>query len=153
MDVLRELNPKGVQGMARLMGESAVVVQRNQERLERMAAELAEALYGPDGMPWGTRFSELEDSAFELGQALARRLMQRMVRSQAADSLPCELKPCPRCGRELGALPDEDSNQEARVLTTRSGEVEWCEPKRHCPTCRRDFFPSSQEFGNRSVSL
>ena len=60
-----------------LQGESAKIVQGHQETLDRIARQSVGELFGPDGMPWGTKFAELEDQACELGQALARRIMPR----------------------------------------------------------------------------
>jgi hypothetical protein len=126
-----------------LKGETATVVQMHREKLDRMAGDLVQAMWGPDGMPWGTKFAQLEDDAFELGQAIARRLVQRTVGTQATAQLPEKLQCCPKCGGQLGEADDEP-----RVLATRSGEVAWCEPQRTCPKCRRAFFPSGEEPGH-----
>lgn len=125
-----------------LQGESAKVVQGHQETLDRVARQLVGELFGPDGMPWGTKFAELEDQAVELGQALARRIIAHTVSEQAAGAatLPQGLNCCPGCGG-----PVEAADPEGRVLTTRCGEVAWCEPQRTCAQCRRSFFPSVQE--------
>jgi hypothetical protein len=131
-----------------LKGESALVVQRHREKLDEIAKQLVEALYGPDGMPWGTKFAELEDDAYEIGQALSRRLIGLSLEAQAGEELPLALERCPDCDQPLA--PEEE---EGRVMTTRSGEVAWCEPQSTCRTCRRAFFPSVQGVGDRPGAL
>ena len=48
--------------------ETARVVGDLKSRLEGVAKNLVFEVYGPDGMPWGTAFSELEDVSVELGR-------------------------------------------------------------------------------------
>lgn len=132
-----------------LKGEAAVV-QRHRALLDRLASEMAAELYGPDGMPWGTLFSELEDDAYELGQAMARRLVQEMVRDQAEANVPEGRERC-QCGHPL-ETPDEDDEEawQDRDVLTRSGHVSWSEPQRYCPKCRKAFFPSVEGVGDQS---
>ena len=139
-----------------LRGDGADVVRRLAPVLDRMAAEAAPLLYGPDGMPWGTPFEELEDDAFELGQALARRLLRELVADQAEEPVPEEFACCPTCGGPPERTPEdlaEDEDDEdlwnERRLKSRSGEVPWHEPRRKCPSCRRAFSPSVEGAGDR----
>ena len=123
------------QGMAR-QGEKAAVVKRYAELLSQAAAELVEREFGPEGLPRGVKFSELEQLSVELGDGLARRIMQQAVTAQAqADGMAAEI--CPQCGREL-----QQHSPDPRILLTRVGEVEWSEPECYCRSCRRAFFPS-----------
>jgi hypothetical protein len=49
--------------------DPAVVKAELQNLLQGVAKHFLERVYGPGGMPWGTKFSELEDLAVELGHA------------------------------------------------------------------------------------
>jgi hypothetical protein len=102
--------------------------------LEGVAKNLADKLYGPSGPPPGTTFAELEEVAVQLGQAISREILNRSLARQAESTTETV---CPTCrGASTAGEP------EPRTLTTRAGEVDWNEPRRHCPKCRRSFFPS-----------
>jgi len=123
--------------------QQSEIVRLGTEVVEEASAKLAEVMFGPDGMPWGTRFSDLEQQAGELADALARRIIERCVRQQAASDVPASMEICPACNRPL-----ECREAESRLLLTSHGEATWDEPQRSCLRCRRSFFPSVQEFGD-----
>ena len=110
-------------------------------RLGRMARELAKGLY-PDGLPRGTKFSELEDVAGALGDEMARQLIEIDVREQADDWPERELGECPLCGGAARKAPDE-----SRVLTATRGDVAWKQRVANRPRCRRAFSPSDSSTG------
>jgi hypothetical protein len=119
------------------MGKDAAEIRREfHDRLEQMARELAKQLY-PDGMPRGTKFSELEAIAGALGDEMARQLIEINVNDQADDWPDNELGECPTCGGAARKAPEEP-----RVLTTTRGDVAWKQRVANCPRCRRAFFPS-----------
>lgn len=119
------------------MGKDAAAVRREfQARLGEVARELGRELY-PDGLPRGTKFSELEEVAGALGDEMARLLIESQVSGQAEDWPEEELGECPVCGGPARKAPDEP-----RVLHTTRGDVAWKERVRNCPSCRRAFFPS-----------
>jgi hypothetical protein len=122
--------------------DMAVIRDEFHDRLGRVARELAKQPY-PEGMPRGTKFSELEDIAGVLGDEMARQLIEINVQEQADDWPEDELGECPTCGGAARKSPDEP-----RVLTTTRGEVAWKERVRHCPRCRRAFFPSGSSLGH-----
>jgi hypothetical protein len=67
------------------MGKDAAEIRKEfHARLGRIARELARELY-PNGMPRGTKFSELEDVAGALGDEMARQLIEINVQEQADD--------------------------------------------------------------------
>ena len=39
--------------------------------LQGVAKQLIHRVYGPEGMPWGTKFADLEELAVQLGQAVS----------------------------------------------------------------------------------
>lgn len=113
--------------------------------LEGVAKSLVDRLYGPAGPAWGTKFSELEDTIAAIRQALTEKMLhQALARQGSAVERPPEYCVCPDCGRttQAGDAP------EPRRLETGGGDAVWDEPKTRCQTCRRDFFPSEQEFGD-----
>lgn len=90
--------------------------------------------YGPEGVPaLGTRFETIEETGVQVGDAVARAVIQQAVERQAAEVLA---KAC-SCGTDL-----EGRDPEPHVLTTRRGDVGWNEPVGYCRRCRRSFFPS-----------
>jgi len=65
------------------MGKDAAAIRAQfQTRLGQVARELGRELY-PDGLPRGTKFSELEAVAGALADELARQLIEAQVRVQA----------------------------------------------------------------------
>jgi hypothetical protein len=110
-------------------------------RLGQIARELARELY-PDGLPRGTKFSELEAVAGTLGDEMARQLIEINVQEQADHWPEEELGECPVCGGAARKRPDEP-----RVLTTTRGTVVWKQRVANCPRCRRAFFPSGSSVG------
>ena len=122
--------------------ETEQVVEDLKSRLEGMAKNLVLEVYGAEGMPWGTPFSELEDVSIELGQCLSRMIMEAAAGRQADQTFqaPPEYEVCPACGQPVG-----EAKSRSRRLTTRAGEVRWDEAQRYCRKCRRSFFPSGEE--------
>lgn len=108
------------------------------------AKNLLHHLYGPDGPPWGTSFADLEDLLVKLSRSLGTEMLQQALQRQADRPVPAELQHCPDCSGPLQLL-----DPEPRSVHTRTGTADWQEPARHCPRCRRDFFPSKQEPGHR----
>ena len=119
--------------------------RRNSEefhaRLGQIARELARELY-PEGLPRGTKFSELEAVAGALGDEMARQLIEINVQEQADDWPEEELGECPVCGGPARKAPDQP-----RVLMTTRGDVAWKQRVANCPRCRRAFFPSESSVG------
>ena len=124
------------------MGKDVAEIRKEfHPRLSQVARELARELY-PDGLPRGTKFSELEAVAAALGDEMARQLIEVNVQEQADDWPEEELGECPVCGGAARKAPDEP-----RVLTTTRGEVAWKERVANCPRCRRAFSPSRSGVG------
>jgi predicted nucleic acid-binding Zn ribbon protein len=124
------------------MGKDAATLRNEfHARLGQFARELGRALY-PDGLPRGTKFSELEAIAGALGDEMARQLIEIHLRGQAEDWPEEEVGACPVCGGPARKAPDQP-----RVVTTTRGDVAWTERVGHCPRCRRAFFPSGPGAG------
>src|SRR3989442_12496784 len=114
--------------------DTAALRDQLQPRLAQIAAELGREVY-PDGLPRGTKFSELEALAGALGDEIARHLIETHVQDQAEDWPEAELGECPLCGGPARKAPDEP-----RVVQSTRGDVAWKERVAHCPRCRRAFF-------------
>ncbi len=110
--------------------------------LQAAAKNVVRHAYGPDGLPWGTRFTDVEDIAVQVGDLLTREILHLALQGQAGRDRPDELQACPSCSGPLQQRPPQP-----RQTRSRRGEVAWDEPLTYCPRCRRDFFPSVQEPG------
>lgn len=113
--------------------------------VEGVAKNLVERLYGPDGPAWGTKLTELEDTALAIRAMLTETMLDQALSRQAAATAtrPDDYRCCPQCGQ---AVADQQEG-EPRIVQTRVGEAEWTEPEARCRRCRRAFFPSKQEPG------
>jgi hypothetical protein len=123
--------------------DPAATVVEQEKLIQGVAKHLLHKLYGPQGMPWGTTFSELEELAVQIGQALSRSMMDQALADQA-QHLPPEAETCGVCGATVRAGP----SPQHRAMTTTVGQVQWEEPQRDCPQCRAAFFPSEPWVGD-----
>ena len=112
--------------------------------VEGVAKNLIDKLYGPEGPPWGTKLTDLEDLFVALRDVLGDKLLAEALARQAAAQAngPTPYRTCPSCQQPL-ACPDRNE----RVVETRAGDARWAEPEGYCDRCRRSFFPSVQEPG------
>src|SRR5947209_13300196 len=110
--------------------------------LQAAAKNVLRHAYGPDGLPWGTRFRDLEDVAVQVGDQLACEVLHAALHGQAHRPLPEDRRRCPGCDQATDERPPEP-----RDLLTRAGPVAWDEPAAYCTRCRRAFFPSVPEPG------
>lgn len=122
------------------------VVEGVQPYLEGVAKSLVDRIYGPKGLPWGTRLTELEDVILAVRQALSEEMLAQALQRQSANASerPEAYRACSSCQGPIELEPDP----EPRDVTTRVGNAEWEEPNGYCRKCRRSFFPSEQKFGD-----
>src|SRR5205823_3098831 len=59
--------------------------------LQAAAKNVLRHAYGPDGLPWGTRFTDVEDLAVQVGDLLAREVLHGALRGQATHQRPDDL--------------------------------------------------------------
>lgn len=59
-----------------------------QNLMNGVAKNIVDKVYGPDGPAWGSRFSDLEEVAVQVGQAVARRMLDQALQRQAAAAVP-----------------------------------------------------------------
>ncbi|MFV1969015.1 MAG: hypothetical protein ACC628_26645 [Pirellulaceae bacterium] len=92
-------------------------------------------------------FIAIEELTAEIGDEVARQLasLELSRRSEVLTRQPTHA--CPDCGRECPVAPDP----EPIILQGMRGEIEYAEPRCHCPACRRDFFPSGRSLGTTAA--
>lgn len=81
---------------------------------------------------------EIEDLAVEVGDEIARQLASGDLAGRAQEAVAEQT--CPDCGRVCAV----EADHEPLILQGRRGEIEYSEPRCHCRSCRRDFFPDSE---------
>ena len=118
-------------------------VAQMQNLISGVAKNFVEKVYGPQGPAWGTQFSDIEELAVQIGQAVSRQMLDQALQRQAAEPVSAEDRVCPSCGQ-----PVESADPEPRIVTTRVGDAEWNEPHTACRRCRRAFFPSVETSGD-----
>jgi len=92
--------------------------------------------WGEQGPGLDVDLTQMEDVAMAAVQALLAGTLETAT-GQQADLFGSE-QSCPGCGRMCPLTREE------RTIVARNGsDFEHDEPKAHCPTCRRDFFPSA----------
>jgi hypothetical protein len=128
--------------MARVK-DPAVVKDDLQNLLTGLAKELNRRIYGEGGIPWGTKFADIEELAVQIGEEISRGMIEQGVGRQAND-VPPEAESCSGCGVSVEVT---DAN-EPRGVQTQVGTAHWNEPKRYCPKCRAAFFPSVSIAGD-----
>lgn len=127
--------------------KSTPEVEKVRSYVEGVAKSLVDRLYGPAGLPWGTKLTELEDVVVAVREVLSEAMLAQALERQAAtEQRPAEFHACPKCGKVVIKKPGEPPPKPRSVLT-RGGQAEWVEPEDYCRTCRRSFFPSEQEPG------
>jgi len=83
---------------------------------------------------------EIENQAIEIGDELVRQLANSDLAQRAEKMAQQTEHACPDCGR-ICAL---EADTEPLILQGKRSEIEYSEPRCHCPSCRRDFFPSGE---------
>ncbi len=111
--------------------------------LQGTAKNAVHKLWGPEGPPWGTSFDDLEELAVQIGQLVARSVLQQALDAQAQTPPANKSLLCPCCGRATSP-----TDPEPHTAQTRAGSVTWPEPASTCRHCRKAFFPSKQESGH-----
>ena len=126
--------------------KAAPVVEQVEPYIDGVAKSLVDRLYGPDGPPWGTKMTELEDVVLAVREALSEKMLAQALGRQAetAEHRPEPFQPCPGCQRRVESRPDP----EPRDVQTRAGIATWDEPHCYCRKCRQAFFPSEPEPGH-----
>jgi len=83
-----------------------------QAYLDGVAKSLVERIYGPQGLPWGTRLTELEDTVLAIRQYLSEQMLNQALQRQADSSAerPTDYRDCPSCGGTVETRPPPSPN-------------------------------------------
>ena len=118
---------------------AAEMEQLRREFLVRAEAAF-EQMFGADGQNGLVTFSEREDRACEVTDALARWFLEEhLTLDETAD--PGVQVDCPLCGGPVRYDSPEQAELEVREFETRRGKIEYERVARRCPRCRKVFFP------------
>ena len=117
----------------------------SKEARERKLKEIQEIAEGwgkliareafPDGPGLDVTLADMEEYAVAAARALVKGSVESMTATQGEQL--GEEAPCPICGRMCPL------KRKSRPVVVRGGKAHLDEPMGHCPTCRRDFFPSA----------
>ena len=112
------------------------------DRLRRRIREVARQLVAEEKSTFrGARtLLDLENLTVEMGDELVRQLASMDLGERSQEVAGESMHDCPDCGRRCPVQAD----LEPLILQGRRGEIEYSEPRCHCPSCRRDFFPSGE---------
>lgn len=111
-----------------------------QARLREMAAQVREALYGPDGCPeWGAKFREIEQQGMSVGLELARLVMEQSVQAQS--------ERVPDSALVIEGDEVQLAGRETTPLETEAGPIQWSQPRTMLKSGRKAFFPPVQGVG------
>jgi uncharacterized protein with PIN domain len=122
------------------MDDRQAALREKLERLLKDAAEVEVELSRASGAIVGIpHYSVIESRAHELGRQLSREVQQRQMSETAATT--SSVARCPTCS----TVCELDVKQ--RNITSIDGLLAIQEVKARCPSCRKDFFPSSRNIG------
>jgi hypothetical protein len=120
------------------------------EWLER-AGQIFERMFAEDQQKDLVTFTQREDRAVDLGQELAKWLIEEHLAADAAAqpsrheaAVACT---CPKCGKPGVAVTGEADPLPGRQLVSRAGEVGLERERYRCTICRIVFFPPGPEAG------
>ena len=124
---------------------SRAVVEQVQPYRERVAKSLIDRIYGPAGLPWGTKLTELEVVVIAVRQVLSETMHAQALQrqAQAAARRSEAFQQCSGCARPVAVEPAP----KPRHVQTRAGDAAWTEPHGYCRPCRQAFVPSEPESG------
>ena len=115
-----------------------VLSERKLREIEEIAAGWGKLLAResfPEGPGLDVSLADMEDIVARAGRAIVRPAVETMTADQAQQL--DEQVACPGCGKMC------ELKRKSRPIAVRGGSVNLDEPVGHCPTCRRDFFPSA----------
>jgi len=119
------------------MATKALSEQRLKE-IEEIAAGWGKLLAResfPEGPGLDVSLADMEEIVARAVRGIVHGAVETMTGDQAQQL--GEQAPCPDCGKMCKL------KRKSRSIAVRGGRVQLDEPVGHCPTCRRDFFPSA----------
>jgi len=119
--------------------------RREIEELARGWGKLVAREAFPEGVGLEIDLFAIEELAAVAAKSLVRGVVETTTQCQA-EALRAE-HACPGCGRRC------ELEHRQRSIQVRGGPADLVEPVGHCPTCRRDFFPSASRSEDRWPSV
>ncbi len=89
----------------------------------------------PEGPGLDVSLPDMEDIVARATRAIVHGAVETMAADQAGRL--GNQAACPGCGKMC------ELKRKSRPMAVRGGSADLDEPVAHCPTCRRDFFPSA----------
>lgn len=120
--------------------QSEADLARLREEFRARADGAFSQMFGSDGQNGLATFTEREDRACEVTDALARWLMEEHLALDRATDPGAQVD-CPLCGGPVRYDSPEQAELEIREFQTRRGKIEYERAARRCPRCRKVFFP------------
>jgi hypothetical protein len=102
--------------------------------------------WGDQGPGLDVDLSQMEEVGLAAVRGLLAGTLETATQMQAGQM--GEEQACPDCGRMCRLR-----SEERPIMMHGGGSFEHCEPKGHCPACRRDFFPSASAVEARDTRL
>lgn len=127
---------------SRLSQEDLAAVRQLAKQWGKIVARRA---FGENGPGLDVDLDAMEAVAVAAARGLTEGTLEQLL-TQQAEQLP-QQPACPTCGRPCPTHP------ESRPLQVRGATLDHREPVCHCPTCRRDFFPSTPPAESRQPRL
>ncbi len=112
--------------------------ERKLREIEEIAAGWGKLLAResfPEGPELDVSLADMEDIVARATKAIVHGAVETMTADQAGRL--GNQTACPGCGKMC------ELKRKSRTVTVRGGSANLDEPVAHCPTCRRDFFPSA----------
>jgi hypothetical protein len=123
-------------------------------RWEQRAGQAFERMFGAAHQDQLVTFTEREDMACALGEALAAFLLEEHAATDG-QARPCAKRPpgCPKCQQPAERVAARQAALPERELTTRAGEVKLRREQWRCRKCRIVFFSAgpAAEVGDGAV--
>lgn len=111
------------------------------QKIRDLAAQwgtiVARRAFGDQGPGTNVDRTAMEEVALAAAAGLTEGTLATLLEQQAL--LLGEQQPCPACGCLCPV------RREPRPLDVRGGSLQLSEPVCHCPDCRRDFFPPTDQ--------
>jgi hypothetical protein len=111
-------------------------LKRIEELAKRWGKIIVREHWGDQGPGLDVDLTQMEDLGLAAVRGLLAGTLETATQMQAGRL--GEQQACPICGRMCPLRPEERP-----VVVHGGSSFQHCEPKGHCPACRRDFFPSA----------
>ena len=125
------------------------LTQEDLDSIRQLAAQWGKIVvrraFGDEGAGLDVDLDQMEQIAVAAAKGLTAGALE--VATEQQGQRLGEQQACPACGRMCSVGSEE------RTVHVRGGTFQHREAKCHCPTCRRDFFPSASTVETRRPRL